>query len=95
MPGVQQRLALWQHATSSATGSTASENAADGQSALVTRLLLQYTSGEMSAIGCQKLAHAAVVDGCDHPEVHQVAALGNWGSCPGNVNRDLNKNDWV
>ena len=61
------------------------------QSALVTRLLLQYTSGQISAVSVQKLAHAAVVDGITHQEVWSVAAIGNWGEYPGNCNRDLRK----
>ena len=92
MPGIRQHLEMWQHAfTNPASSPSVVDQTAPHQSALVTRLLLQYTSGQISAISCQKLAHAAVVDGCQHPEVWQVAAIGNWGEYSGNCNRDLKK----
>ena len=43
----------------------------------------------MSATEVQKHAHAAVVDGLMHPEVHKLATLGSWGQYPNNINRDL------
>ena len=61
----------------------------EGQSALVTRLLLQWSAGAMSATELQKHAHAAVVDGLMHPEVYKCASLGSWGQYPANINRDL------
>lgn len=92
MPGIRQQIELWHHNGSAAASFRESGNqTVEGQSALVTRMMLQYTSGQMSAIACQKLAHAAVVDGCQHREVWQVAAIGMWGEHPGNCNRDLKK----
>ena len=60
-------------------------------SALITRLLLQYTSGTLSAAEVCRIAHAAVVDGCDHPEVYQFASLGSWGTYPANARRDIER----
>ena len=88
MPGIRQRLSMWENDANEPAGPA---NVRVEQSALVTRLLLQYTSGQISAVSVQKLAHAAVVDGITHQEVWSVAAIGNWGEYPGNCNRDLRK----
>jgi hypothetical protein len=61
------------------------------QSSLITRLLLQYTCGTISAAEVCRLAHAAVVDGCEHPEVFKFAALCSWGEYPANAKRDIEK----
>ena len=60
-------------------------------SALMTRLLLQYTSGTLSAAEVCRIAHAAVVDGCDHPEIYQFASLGSWGTYPANARRAIER----
>ena len=76
MPGIHQRLAAFEH-----EGDEAPVPAQEfsEQSAMVTRCLLEYTAGQMSAVSCQKMCHAAVIDGCVHPEVWAVAAIGSWG----------------
>ena len=88
MPGIHQRLAAFEH-----EGDEAAVPAQEfsEQSALVTRCLLEYTAGQMSAVSCQKMCHAAVIDGCVHPEVWAVAAIGSWGEYPNNCNRDLKR----
>ena len=62
-------------------------------SALVTRLLLLWSEGTLSATEVQKVAHACVVDGLGHPEIYRLASLGSWGQYPANVNRDLKS--WI
>ena len=52
---------------------------------LATALL----NGKLSAIQIRKLAHAATLDGCDHPELEDMARCGSYGQQPGNVHRDL------
>ena len=37
----------------------------------------------------QEIAHAAVNDGVDAEELHELASLGTWGEHPGNTHRDL------
>ena len=61
------------------------------QSALASRLLNLWSAGHISATALQQLAHAALLDGADHPEVAQLAATGTWGQQPGNVGRDLSR----
>lgn len=58
-------------------------------SALVTRLLLLWSEGTLSATEVQNIAHSSVVDGICHPEIYKLASLGSWGQYPANVNRDL------
>ena len=45
--------------------------------------------GRLSAPEVQELAAAAHRDGLQHPEVHKLASIGNWGRFPGNAHRDL------
>ena len=58
---------------------------------MATRLLLQWSCGNVSAVEVQRLAHGAVLDGLLHEEVAQLASLGAWGEQPGNINRDLKR----
>ena len=60
-------------------------------SALADKLLLQWSAGLIAALMVQQFAHAATLDGANHPELVQLAALGNYGKCPGNCSRDLTK----
>ena len=86
MPGIRQRMVA---AGIAYVPGGPPDHGFDNPSALITRLLLSYTAGSLSAVEVQKIAHAAVVDGIMHPEVYQVAALGCWGRYPGNIKRDL------
>ena len=89
MPGVHQRLAQF-YALNHDIAADIGHEFPD-QSALVTRCLLDYTCGHMSAIACQKMAHSSVIDGCMHPEVWAMAAMRSWGEQRGNCNRDLKR----
>ena len=56
---------------------------------LVSKLLSLWSCGQISATAAQQLAHCAILDGANHPELGALAATGAWGSQPGNVHRDL------
>ena len=56
---------------------------------LATALLSLWAHGKLSAIQIRKLAHAAVLDGCNHVELADMSKAGNYGEVPGNVHRDL------
>ena len=58
-------------------------------SCLGDHLLVLWGKGEISATALQKLAYAAVLDGCMHDELHTFAAFGNFGQHAGNITRDL------
>lgn len=58
-------------------------------SGFASKLLLLWSSGEMSATVVQELAHLAFLDGAVHPEVATLASIGSWGQHPGNAHRDL------
>ena len=45
--------------------------------------------GKISAYCVQLLAEAAEIDGLNHPEIHELAALGCNGLYSGNFRRDL------
>ena len=47
--------------------------------------------GKLSATAVQEIAHAAVNDGVDAEELHELASLGTWGEHPGNTHRDLRR----
>ena len=59
------------------------------QSNLVTRVLMNTTSGSSSYHSAQGHGYAAYLDGLRHWEVTMLAACGDWGSVPGNVRRDI------
>lgn len=87
MPGFQQRLAL-QRLADSAREVGEPEVVA---SALASKLLELWGTGALSAVVVQSIAACAVLDGCQHPEVAQLASCGAWGSITGNINRDLKR----
>ena len=84
MPGIQQRL---REARGELEGSTCAQTA----SALGTKLLELWAMGSLSAVQLQQLAHGAVLDGSNHPELICLAGIGAFGSAPGNCNRDLKR----
>lgn len=89
MPGFRQR---WNSFISAgAAGPHDEDQPVFATSALITRLLLQYTCGVLSAAELCRLAHAAVVDGCEHIEVYKFASLGSWGQYPANGKRDIDR----
>jgi len=60
-----------------------------GQSNLVSKLLFQACMGNISFAAAQQLAHAAFLDGIEHPELISLAQTGFWGQYPSHVKRDL------
>ena len=62
-----------------------------GRSALAALLAEQQALGFLPAVLLQKIAAAAVQDGCEHPEVVEMSRLGACGEVPGNISRDLFK----
>ena len=58
---------------------------------MVTRELVKWAWGLTPATDVQATCHAAVQDGCVHPEVLEVSAMGAFGSHVGNVNRELKR----
>lgn len=61
----------------------------DVPSNLASTLLLQACMGHLSFASTQKLAHAAFLDGLNHPEIICLAQAGAWGQYPNHVRRDL------
>jgi hypothetical protein len=61
------------------------------QSVLASELLMQYYSGHCSAACVQRIAMAAMLDGCSHEEVAHLASFGAYGLQSGNAPRDLNR----
>ena len=59
------------------------------ESNLATALLSLWAHGHLSATQIQKLAHAAILDGSQHPELSDLAKAGNFGAVPGNIHRDI------
>jgi len=59
------------------------------RSQLAQLLLEQWAWGAIGAQRVQAIANASVADGAHHPEVLQLAGIGNKGQCPGNCHRDL------
>ena len=89
MPGYKQKLLEAQQcAEKKARGG---ESLPTWNSPFASELLKLWSTGHLSAIGLQKLAAAALLDGVTHALVADLACLGNWGQCPGNVSRDLHK----
>ena len=67
--------------------STSSSSSQD--SALATKLLSLWSHGQLSALTIREIAHLAVLDGANHPELAKLAKAGNFGEVPGNVHRDI------
>ena len=59
------------------------------KSALANRLLHLWASGLLSAVSIRELAHLAMLDGAQHPELAAIASSGAWGQHPGNCHRDI------
>ena len=86
MPGYQQKLKrCLETDQDTSEGNTSSEL----PSCLANHLLVLWGRGDISATALQKLAHAAVLDGCSHKELLQFAGLGAFGQHPANITRDL------
>ena len=82
MPGYKQR-----HAIEVARGiDTAHQQVS---TPLADALLSLWTCGQLSAIGVQTLANAAVCEGISNESVVLLAAIGTFGQHPGNCHRDL------
>lgn len=59
------------------------------QSALANKLLHLWSSGKLSASCIREIAHLAIQDGADHPELLQLGKAGNWGESDKNSHRDI------
>jgi len=59
------------------------------QSPLATKLLLMWSSGNISAVQVQEIAHAALLDGASHPEIASLAEAGCCGEHTSNIARDI------
>lgn len=75
--------------TDLASTSSNSSRFVSEQSALATKLLHQWACGALSATAIRDLAHCALLDGAQHPELASIASCGNCGEHPGNCHRDL------
>lgn len=82
------RLAAELHGEASSR-STVHHGAAEAPSALASLLLGLWAEGTLSARMIQKVAHAALLDGCQHAEVATLASCGNFGDQQGNIHRDV------
>jgi len=87
MPGIRQRLsAAVQIENDRPRGG---ESDVKTQSPFYLELLHMWTMGNLSAIGVQKLASAAVLEGLQNDRVAELAALGCWGQHPSNIHKEL------
>jgi hypothetical protein len=72
-----------------APASSSTSQASTPQSALATKLLSLWAHGLLAAVVIQEIAHLAILDGANHPELAAIAKTGNFGQLPGNVSRDI------
>ena len=56
---------------------------------LAKTLLEKWAWGSLSTPELQALAHAAVLDGLQHPQIKALAAIGGCGKYPANMHRDI------
>lgn len=75
--------------TGSHGASTSSLPSPQKQSCLVTKLLLMWSSGGISAVQIQEIAMAALLDGASHPELAALAETGTCGTHTSNIARDV------
>ena len=61
------------------------------ESCLGQKMLHMWGLGKLSATAMQEIAHAAVNDGVDAEELHELASLGTWGEHPRDLCRLLTK----
>lgn len=59
------------------------------QSALASKLLSLWSHGSLSATAIQEIAHLAILDGANHPELALLAQAGSFGENQGNIHRDV------
>ena len=58
------------------------------QSALADKLLFLWSTGALSAVMIRELAHLAILDGAQHPDLYALSKAGHFGQALGNVHRD-------
>ena len=58
-------------------------------SPLANKLLTLWAHGTLSAVMIREIAHLAMLDGAQHPDLYGIAKTGNFGQQHGNVHRDL------
>lgn len=75
--------------TGKGTSSSSKTPQVKSQSALADKLLLLWSSGALSAVMIRELAHLAILDGAQHPELYALSKAGNFGQSIGNVHRDI------
>ena len=80
--GYKQRLAQ-------AMADSEPDDVPDGSSFLAKTLVEKWAWGLLSTPQVQEIAHGAFRDGLTHSQVKQLASLGSWGKCPGNMQRDM------
>ena len=86
MPGYKQQF------TKELVGDTEHAIAfCDVHSNLASKLLLEACTGTISFAAAQALAHAAFLDGLNHPDIISMAQTGTWGQYPSHVKRDLQR----
>lgn len=71
------------------SGTQCNAGPAHKQSCLVTKLLLMWSSGAISAVQVQEIAMAAILDGANHPELAALAETGTCGEHTSNIARDV------
>ena len=84
MPGYKQQF------TKALTGNTQHADAGnDVPSNLASKLLIPACTGNISFASVQDFAHAAFLDGINHPDIISLAQTGTWGQYSSHVKRDL------
>ena len=58
-------------------------------SPLANKLLTLWAHGTLSVVMIREIAHLAMLDGAQHPDLYGIAKTGNFGQQHGNVHRDL------
>ena len=93
MEAKSKRLRGWQLEKEKTLGEAGDDQArstgCEKNSVLATKLLSLWSMGSLSAVAIQELAHLAMLDGAQHPELAALAKAGNYGKVPGNVHRDV------
>ena len=84
-----KRLHGWALEKETCKKQTSASSKSVPQSALASKLLSLWAHGSLSAKAIQEIAHLALLDGANHPELAQLAAAGSFGENPGNIHREL------
>ena len=84
-----KRLHGWALEKETGKNQTSESSKSAPQSALASKLLSLWAHGSLSATAIQEIAHLAILDGANHPELALMAKAGSFGENPGNIHREI------